>query len=257
MGRLQDGLFWLCIASVWLGRIACWTFHEQARDALHREICVPAASAAPESRDNGRFGMDWPTGAWLLCSWAAYVAGALVVLMRERGMRFADGLSILISSAVPEGKGVSSSAAVEVATMQALTAAQGLALDGRDLALLCQKVTGLAWTGMRIDGQKHLEGCSAAACLHPTADPELRSTAVPTSMLHDPKCAEGGESGGGSAVRGHGPADIGAGPGWRPAGAEVSACRDARPGRCAARCPPVGHRLRHPAQVALLCKPLV
>ena len=56
-------------------------------------------------------------------------------------MRFADGLSILISSAVPEGKGVSSSAAVEVATMQALAAVQGLALDGRDLALLCQKVT--------------------------------------------------------------------------------------------------------------------
>ena len=103
-------------------------------------LSVPAASAALKGLDCRRFGLDLLISAWLLRSWAAYVAGALVVLMRERGMRFADGFSILISSAVPEGKGVSSSAAVEVATMQALTAAQGLALDGRDLALLCQKV---------------------------------------------------------------------------------------------------------------------
>ena len=99
----------------------------------------------PEGPHQRCFGFALPTTAWLPCSWAAYVAGAVIVLMRERGMRFAEGLSILISSAVPEGKGVSSSAAVEVATMQALTAAQGLTLDGRDLALLCQKVS--FWTG--------------------------------------------------------------------------------------------------------------
>ena len=61
--------------------------------------------------------------------------------MRELSVRFGDGLSILVSSAVPEGKGVSSSAAVEVATMQALAAAHGVQLEGRQLALLCQKVT--------------------------------------------------------------------------------------------------------------------
>ena len=44
----------------------------------------------------------------------AYVAGALVVLMHERGARFQHGLSLLISSEVPDGKGVSSSAALEV-----------------------------------------------------------------------------------------------------------------------------------------------
>lgn len=31
-------------------------------------------------------------------SWAAYVAGALVVLQREKGARFEDGLSILVAS---------------------------------------------------------------------------------------------------------------------------------------------------------------
>ncbi|XP_010256451.1 PREDICTED: L-arabinokinase-like isoform X2 [Nelumbo nucifera] len=72
--------------------------------------------------------------------WAAYIAGTLLVLMTELGVRFADSISILVSSAVPEGKGVSSSAAVEVATMSAIAAAHGLNITPRDLALLCQKV---------------------------------------------------------------------------------------------------------------------
>lgn len=41
---------------------------------------------------------------------------------------------------VPEGKGVSSSAAVEVAAMSAVAAAYGIQLEGRELALLCQRV---------------------------------------------------------------------------------------------------------------------
>ena len=72
--------------------------------------------------------------------WAAYVAGAFLVLMRERGLKNCPGARILISSKVPEGKGVSSSAAIEVATMQALAAACGLRIAPRDMALLCQKV---------------------------------------------------------------------------------------------------------------------
>ncbi|KAF9617864.1 hypothetical protein IFM89_039083 [Coptis chinensis] len=55
--------------------------------------------------------------------WAAYVAGTILVLMTELGVRFNDSISILVSSAVPEGKGVSSSAALEVATMSAISAA--------------------------------------------------------------------------------------------------------------------------------------
>src|SRR5207302_1350249 len=50
--------------------------------------------------------------------WAAYVAGAFLVLMRERGAAFDHGANILVTSEVPEGKGVSSSAAIEVAAMQ-------------------------------------------------------------------------------------------------------------------------------------------
>ena len=72
--------------------------------------------------------------------WSAYVLGCLLVLARERGLHIARGLALLLRSDVPEGKGISSSAAIEVATMQALAAHHGLHLDGRELALLCQRV---------------------------------------------------------------------------------------------------------------------
>ncbi|KAJ4959558.1 hypothetical protein NE237_026669 [Protea cynaroides] len=72
--------------------------------------------------------------------WAAYVAGTILVLMTELGVRFDNSISLLVSSAVPEGKGVSSSASVEVASMSAIAAAHGLNITPRDLALLCQKV---------------------------------------------------------------------------------------------------------------------
>ncbi|XP_062025218.1 L-arabinokinase-like [Rosa rugosa] len=72
--------------------------------------------------------------------WAAYVAGVILVLMTELGVRFKESISLLVSSLVPEGKGVSSSASVEVATMSAIAAAHGLSISPRDLALLCQKV---------------------------------------------------------------------------------------------------------------------
>ncbi|XP_057806534.1 L-arabinokinase-like isoform X2 [Salvia miltiorrhiza] len=72
--------------------------------------------------------------------WAAYVAGTILVLMTELGIQFMDSISILVISGVPEGKGVSSSAAIEVATMSAVAASHGLDIAPRDLAVLCQKV---------------------------------------------------------------------------------------------------------------------
>jgi galactokinase len=75
--------------------------------------------------------------------WAAYVAGVFLVLMRERGTHFDKGARLLISSRVPEGKGVSSSAALEVATMSAVAAAFNIELAPREIALLCQRVENL------------------------------------------------------------------------------------------------------------------
>jgi galactokinase len=76
-------------------------------------------------------------------AWAAYVAGAFLVLARECGTRFNNGARLLISSRVPEGKGVSSSAALEVAAMSAVAAAFDIEIGPREIALLCQKIENL------------------------------------------------------------------------------------------------------------------
>jgi L-arabinokinase len=67
--------------------------------------------------------------------WVAYVIGVLLVLLRRTGRQLSGGLRIYIDSRVPEGKGVSSSAALEVATLNALIAALDLAVDPLELAL--------------------------------------------------------------------------------------------------------------------------
>ena len=68
------------------------------------------------------------------------MVGALVVLMHEEGYEFREGLSVLIWSQVPDGKGVSSSAALEVAAMTAISSAYGIKLELPRLASLCQMV---------------------------------------------------------------------------------------------------------------------
>lgn len=75
--------------------------------------------------------------------WAAYVIGIFLVLMHERRVAFSRGAKIVISSSVPEGKGVSSSAALETAVMHAVRAAFGIPLEAREMALLCQKAENL------------------------------------------------------------------------------------------------------------------
>ncbi len=76
-------------------------------------------------------------------AWAAYAAGAFLVLLKEKNARFKNGARILIYSKVPEGKGVSSSAALEVAVMAAVTAAFKIKIPPPELAVLCQKVENL------------------------------------------------------------------------------------------------------------------
>ena len=73
-------------------------------------------------------------------AWAAYMAGVLPVLAREANLRFPQGVTIVVDSSVPLGKGVSSSAAVEVATMRALLAMANHPCDGRTLAIWSQMV---------------------------------------------------------------------------------------------------------------------
>ncbi|MEQ1642749.1 MAG: galactokinase family protein [Pyrinomonadaceae bacterium] len=72
--------------------------------------------------------------------WASYIAGAFFVLGSELGIRFENGAKIVVDSHVPIGKGVSSSAALEVAVMQAVCTAFEITVEPRKLALICQQV---------------------------------------------------------------------------------------------------------------------
>jgi len=80
--------------------------------------------------------------------WAAYVVGALAAARREGWMHSLTGAQLLIVSNLPEGCGVSSSAAIEVAALFALSAAaismhQGVPFPNHEAALLCQRVENL------------------------------------------------------------------------------------------------------------------
>jgi galactokinase len=71
-----------------------------------------------------------------LGNWSDYVIGVAVKL--ERAGHRLHGASLRIHSDVPMGSGLSSSAAIEVATACALTANSNLVLDRRELAKICQ-----------------------------------------------------------------------------------------------------------------------
>ena len=72
--------------------------------------------------------------------WAAYVLGAVVVLQQHEHAPLPQGLAILLASDVPEGRGVSSSAAAEVATLYAVAHAMGLSLAPDRAAWLAQRM---------------------------------------------------------------------------------------------------------------------
>ncbi|MFN9115048.1 MAG: GHMP kinase, partial [Bacteroidota bacterium] len=73
-------------------------------------------------------------------AWASYLLGVVAIVARQANVFLYDGITIVIDSQVPLGKGVSSSAAIEVATMRALLALVGHEIDGRTLAMWSQMV---------------------------------------------------------------------------------------------------------------------
>jgi len=72
-------------------------------------------------------------------AWAGYIAGEFYTLMREARATFPCGADIVLASSIPLGAGISSSAAIEMATLHAINVAYGLGLDGLRLAHLGQK----------------------------------------------------------------------------------------------------------------------
>lgn len=72
--------------------------------------------------------------------WIAYVLGALYLLKKEYPAQITRGVSLFLESEVPLGKGVSSSAALEVTAMKAIAATYDLLVEGVQLALWTQWV---------------------------------------------------------------------------------------------------------------------
>jgi galactokinase len=71
--------------------------------------------------------------------WALYVLGAMYYLQQRLGCRL-RGADLFIASELPPNKGVSSSAALEVATLKAAAAAWDISLEGISLATAAQWV---------------------------------------------------------------------------------------------------------------------
>jgi galactokinase len=122
-----------------------------SRDATGgaREVDVPLAlinAARPPYREIRAWFEENATRHW-----AAYVAGVFAVLAGDHEVVFTRGAVVEIESDVPEGKGVSSSAALEAATMTALLAALSHEPDSnppnltapRAQALACQRAENL------------------------------------------------------------------------------------------------------------------
>jgi L-arabinokinase len=73
-------------------------------------------------------------------NWLATLVGNLYYLKKEHPEKVNHGLNMLLDSTIPLGKGVSSSAALEVSGMKACAAAYGIETSGVDLAVQTQWV---------------------------------------------------------------------------------------------------------------------
>ncbi|MEU5422856.1 galactokinase [Streptomyces sp. NPDC020667] len=135
------------------------------------------AAAAP--RDDGRLRLhrgDDPATGWAelgpadlapgrTTGWAAYPAGVLWAL-REAGHEL-GGADLQIDGDVPQGAGLSSSAALECAVALALAGTAGLGLDPRETARICQRAEN-AFVGVPcgIMDQTASVSCVAGHALH-------------------------------------------------------------------------------------------
>ena len=135
-------------------------------------------------------------------AWSNYPAGVAAELLAA-GARLA-GADVLLESTVPVGGGLSSSAALEVATALALMAATGAprAIDGHDLAALCQRaendfagapcgIMDQSIAVMGREGMAMLLDCRSGEIRHVAFnDPAMTLLVADTQVKHD--IGEGG-----------------------------------------------------------------
>jgi galactokinase len=113
--------------------------------------------------------------------WTDYVAG-VALMIEQSGVRL-SGLDVLVDSDVPQGAGLSSSAALEVSVGHAMLHAAGAPLDRVALAKICQRAEN-EFVGMRcgiMDQYIACCGVAGAALLIDCRSLESRPVSVPSS----------------------------------------------------------------------------
>ncbi|MDR3494100.1 MAG: galactokinase [Ancalomicrobiaceae bacterium] len=95
-----------------------------------------------------------------LNDWTDYVYGTALVL--ERAGHRLSGADLMITSSVPIGSGLSSSAALEVSVGYSLLSITGVAVDTLALALICQKAEN-EYVGMRCGIMDQYISCRGVA----------------------------------------------------------------------------------------------
>jgi L-arabinokinase len=94
--------------------------------------------------ENGRLKPMESVRTWINANekraWSAYIVGNVYYLLEHFPEKLTHGFSLYLESDVPLGKGVSSSAALEVAPMKAIAALYGIEVSGVDLASWTQWV---------------------------------------------------------------------------------------------------------------------
>jgi len=114
--------------------LACATFALVQAQATPR---CEVASRRGERWDFYATDLPLPAAAEQADRWATYIVGVVQALVPTEAT---SGLRILIHSSVPEGRGVASSAALEVAVATAVAASLHQRIDPAELAVLCQRV---------------------------------------------------------------------------------------------------------------------
>ena len=130
------------------GRLNLIGEHTDYNDGYVLPFALPyATTATVAARTDGRLelhsaqrGDESVTGLepGTVTGWAAYPAG-VVWALREAGHDVSAGFDVTVDGNVPEGAGLSSSAALECAVAAALDDLLGLGLDRRTLALTAQR----------------------------------------------------------------------------------------------------------------------
>ena len=113
-------------------------FRTQITKNKTADFSIPLSSLKDKSLAEAGMIIRTPGGG----DWAVYVLGCFLVLQKEKGITL-TGANVFIESSVPWGKGVSSSAALEVATMNALNRLYNLSLEKEELAVLAQTAENL------------------------------------------------------------------------------------------------------------------